>query len=375
MRDFFLHPGPRGLARMEGALRAKPVWEDDFLMVFTHERYFDPETMELAAQAFQKNPLVTYQGLFFLAFEVPPTGGHMLAQAAYLKYRQDHPLPASFQQDNLVLMLAGDSSLLQTDTVFSALDAAWPRLSPGERGRILKGLADSHLEDRTFVPTGFQNHDLFVRAKKKAYIRATKTQRPQMYALLKGTHLFNLEPPVLPQLERFLENPSELTLETLRKACGSRSKDEAAPDLSELSPYLFSLADRQLERGDIYAARGLLMLADRHCVHPTSKGEGPVAWLGSTRICHYPEIFVEAIAEERPAAKTVAAVMDFENPERWARCNPDGETIGKTFRETKLHLLSHIETQGPIEEEVLTNIFKAYRFSQKASALRESSDE
>lgn len=374
-QHFFLNPSAAGLARMAGVLRVKPVWEDDFLVVFVQERALDPDMMKLAAESFQKNPTLTYQALFFLAFEVPQGGGHVMAKAAYQKYRHDNPeLAASTadQRDNLPKMLAGDSSTQQTNTMLTALDTAWAQLSPGERGRIIRGLSDTHLDDSAFVAKGFKNHDAFLRAKKKQFISAMKPNpaRQEMYALLKGTRLFNLEPPVLPELERFIEDPSEPALEVLRKACAHRAKDEAAPSLDELSPHLFSVAEAQLERGDIFMARGLTMIIEKRCVQTPAGSAGPVSWLGSTLICHYPEILVEAFAEEHPSNRTIHEIMDYESPERWKKCDPDGIRVGKSFIERKLHLLARIQTQNPLEEEILEDLFQHYKFTDIARHIR-----
>jgi hypothetical protein len=236
----------------------------------------------------------------------------------------------------------------------------WPHLTPAQQVRYLQGLADYEFQNQDVIADGFSSHSEFLIQKYRKYVQATKGRRPEMYSLLSGTKLFHLEPQILPELKRLIENPSEDSLIKLRHVCSQRTPSENPPLASELNAGTIHLAEGNLERGDIYMARALVMIVDHDCLH-SEDDQGPVEWLGSTLICRYPEILVEAFAEERPSAKTIRQVMEFESPKRWRFCDLEESGVAKTFLQTKVDLIAKVQTKNPIEDDVVETIMSRYK--------------
>jgi hypothetical protein len=164
-----------------------------------------------------------------------------------------------------------------------------------------------------------------------------------------------MAPQILPTLVRLIDNPNEVALEHLRQVCGQRTKDEPLPTPQDLPVLQIQRVEEHLESGDIFMARAAVLLMDRECLAP-STAVGPESWLGSTLICNYPEILVEALADEHASALTEKRILEFKDVRQGHLCHDDRERGLKM----KLKLLSKVETQNALEDDVLQEIFKVY---------------
>jgi hypothetical protein len=338
--------------------RNKTAGDDEFLAVFAMERSLDTADLQLINQSFQKNSSLTFQTLFFLAYEVPTLTKFEAVHETYEAFLKKHSeRPKKVNTDNILRYLASDACMKSTEAMFLALEEQWPALLPGQRTRVIKGLADYGISDSTFVAEGFKTHKDFLKAKRLKLSSATKgrANRGEIYTYLTGTQLFHMEPPILPALARLIDNPSESSLEHLRQACAKRAKDEPAPSSGDLAPLQIQRAEEHLEQGDIYMARAGALLIENQCLAP-SASVGAESWLGSTLICNYPEILVEALAEEHASASTQKRILEFKDVRQGHLCH-DAHERGLQL---KLKLLSKVETQNALEDDILQEIFKTY---------------
>lgn len=374
--QFLADPTAQRLGQMERTFRATEPGHDEFLVSMAFERGLDDRWLPRLNQAFEKDPVLTFQALFLLAFEVPTWTKFTPVHETYAKILQTREQEPTHPHTSILTYLGAQAALKSPEALMTAIEQSWPGMVPGQRVRLIQGVADFGLDQSAFRAEGFSSRGAFFKAKRlelrKALEKMKGPERQEIARMMTSTRLFQMGVKIMPEFKRLIQNPTEVALQRLRKACQTRASDEPAPSLDDLTEGEYQDALAHLSNGDLYMARASVVMAQTGCVRESEQRAGPQAWLGNRLLCSYPEVLIESFSEENASDQQMRKIVEVEKGGLASRCqdlNPRLARQKPLFR--KLDLLSRIQTQNALEEEKLLSLLNHYKVARSRAAGEE----